>query len=418
MNTNNKGFEDRNRTKGLLDSAGIAVLDRIKDEFLQTLSHELKTPLNVIIGWVDVLDSDELTHAERRRALEMIRRSALTQSQLVNDLLEVSGMVAGKLSLDVENISLREIVESCMGSLESTWKAKNLNVSLRCNSEAKIAGDKERLTRMVCNLLANALKFTPEDGRVVVTCIENESSVLLSVEDTGHGIEPEFLPHIFEKFRQENGTITRTHGGLGLGLSIVKYIVELHGGSISVESRGRGMGTKFVVQLPRAARSSNGAGYKSSYDQFETRIQEEAELKVLSGLTILIAEDDVSTRTLISYVVRKHGARVIEVGTAHEAWNVLNSHRVHALVSDIGMPLEDGYSLIRRVRQSAITDIASLPALALTAYAQEWERAAAISAGFDRHVAKPIRPRDLIQAVTLTVTKGSNNLTSSRTAHF
>ncbi|HYO63822.1 MAG TPA: ATP-binding protein [Pyrinomonadaceae bacterium] len=367
--------------------------NRIKDEFLATLSHELRTPLVAIIGWADLLRSGRLKEEARAQALETIERSALAQSQLINELLDVSRIITGKLLLNTEELDLASVVGAAVEVMRPAANAKNIAIRQRCEpGAAVVSGDAARLQQVVWNLLANAVKFTPKGGRVEVAAECSDSHVTLSVSDTGRGISAEFLPHVFDRFRQADSTTTRRHGGLGLGLAIVRHLVELHGGTVTAESPGEGLGTTFSVSLPLAAghvvaskaaacvREAGGEGGQ-----------------VLGGVRVLVVDDEADTRAVISAVLAESGAEVHACDSTREALAELERWTPDVIMSDIGMPGEDGYALMREVRSRARAS--SIPAAALTAYARDEDRRLAYAAGFQKHLAKPVRSAELVNAV-------------------
>ncbi|HYP51901.1 MAG TPA: hybrid sensor histidine kinase/response regulator, partial [Pyrinomonadaceae bacterium] len=369
--------------------------NRIKDEFLATLSHELRTPLVAIIGWADLLRSGRLKDEAREQALETIERSALTQSQLINELLDVSRIITGKLLLNTEELDLSSVVGAAVEVMRPAANAKNITIRQRCEpGAAVVSGDPARLQQVVWNLLANAVKFTPKNGRVEVAAECSDSHVTLSVSDTGRGISPEFLPHVFDRFRQADSTTTRRHGGLGLGLAIVRHLVELHGGTVTAESPGEGLGTTFSVSLPLAAAR---AGASREAAPACVREGEDGGAQVLGGVRVLVVDDEADTRKVISAVLAQSGAEVHTCDSTREALEELERWTPDVIMSDIGMPGEDGYALIRKVRGGGRA--AAVPAAALTAYARDEDRRLAFAAGFQKHLSKPVRYAELINTV-------------------
>jgi CheY-like chemotaxis protein/two-component sensor histidine kinase len=343
------------------------------------------------------------------RALETIERNARSQSQLIDDLLDVSRIITGKLALDFNPVELSSIIEATIDTVRPMAEAKSIRVEPQLKtSHCMVSGDPARLQQVVWNLFSNAVKFTPEGGQVEVGLMCDERHVELQVRDTGQGISPEFLPYIFDRFRQADGTTTRKHGGLGLGLAIVRHLVELHGGTIRAESEGDGQGSTFKLSLPLASdtkASSNGA---PEADEAQTAESETTELnflvksKALEGLRILIVDDEPDTRELVQEVLGRQGAEVRACGSVKDALRTLAAWQADMIVSDIGMPLEDGYELIRRVRKLDAGARGQIPAVALTAYAGAEDVKRALDAGFQTHVAKPVDPKALIATVART----------------
>ncbi len=383
--------------------------NRIKDEFLATLSHELRTPLNAILGWTHMLRLGQLGEADAARALETIERNARSQVQLIEDLLDVSRIISGKLRLEVRPIELSEVIEAAVDAVRPGAGAKGIRLQVLVDPQAgPVSGDADRLQQVVWNLLSNAVKFTPKGGRVQVRLERVNSHIEIAISDSGKGIEADFLPHIFDRFRQADQSSTRSHGGLGLGLAIVNQLVELHGGTVHAQSPGLGLGSTFVVHLPRMAtrqsderpeqaerRHPTAGGAAPGARGFDCPQE-------LDGLRVLIVDDEADTRDLLRAVLERCGSRVMSAGTASEGLSAFQSWRPEVLVSDIGMPGEDGYALITKVRaweaQQAPQD-ARVPAIALTAYARVEDRVQALRAGFQVHVPKPIEPVELIAFV-------------------
>jgi PAS domain S-box-containing protein len=372
--------------------------NRLKDEFLATLSHELRTPLTSILGWARLLQSNEFDEAARSRALRTIERNAQAQAQLVDDLLDTSRIITGKLRLNVRAVDLATVVTAAAETARPAAEAKDIRLETLYDAQAEpISGDPDRLQQVVWNLLSNAIKFTPRGGRVQVRLKRAESHMEIAVEDTGVGIKPEFLPHVFDRFRQADQTTTRTHGGLGLGLAIVRQLVELHGGAVRVESEGEERGTSFTVSLPLTPPRREPA---SDIGRSHPVIRDAAELDCppeLAGLRVLVVDDEPDTRELLAAVLAACGAQVIEAATAAEAFAQVE--RADLLVTDIGMPAEDGYSLLARIRALPPERGGAIPAAALTAYARAEDRVRALRAGFQMHVPKPVEPAELITVV-------------------
>ncbi|HLM00633.1 MAG TPA: PAS domain S-box protein [Pyrinomonadaceae bacterium] len=386
--------------------------NRLKDEFLATISHELRTPLNAILGWSQILLSSNFGDPETvRRATETIERNARAQSQLIDDLLDISRIITGKLRLDVRRVDLPGVIMAAVEAARPAADAKNirLETSLVDPQAATISGDPDRLQQIVWNLLSNAIKFTPETGRVELRLTRVGSRIEVAVADTGAGIEPEFLPFVFERFRQSDGSTTRRHGGLGLGLAIVRQLVELHGGTVSVTSAGAGRGAQFTVSLPLLAiqkeseRNFPNARYANHNGSSSAATATSAAAAdcppELSGLRILLVDDEADSLDLLNFVLESCGAQVWTAGSANEALETVRTESFDLLISDIGMPEEDGYALIRRIRNLPREQGGSVPAIALTAYARAEDRIRALRSGFQLHIAKPVEAPELIASV-------------------
>jgi signal transduction histidine kinase/ActR/RegA family two-component response regulator len=373
--------------------------NRIKDEFLATLSHELRTPLTAIIGWAGLLRSEDFDGELKQQALDTVERNARAQAQLIDDLLDVSRIISGKLLLDVKEVSLETVVANAINVVRPAADAKGISLSYDLNSERNlISGDAARLQQIAWNLLLNAVKFTPEGGAVRVRLGRAGSHLKLSVSDTGKGIAAEFLPYVFERFRQADSTTTRNFGGLGLGLAIVRHLVELHGGTVHVESAGEGKGATFSVTFPVLAVTHEVRNHEAPYYTHRDSRVLNTRLK-LEGLKVLVVDDEPDTRHVISAVIKKSGAEVKTCASAHEAFEALIEWKPDVLMSDIGMPGEDGYSLIKKVRALSAERGGQTPAAALTAYARDEDRERALAAGYQMHVAKPIGTRELIATI-------------------
>jgi PAS domain S-box-containing protein len=377
--------------------------NRIKDEFLATLSHELRTPLNAIVGWTRLLRSGRLDDHTGGRALETIDRNATLQAKLVEDLLDVSRIITGKLRLRIANVDPISIVEAAINSVRPAAEAKAIRLDAQLDSSVGlIAADGDRLQQVMWNLLSNAIKFTPADGRVRVALRRGPSGVALRVDDSGPGIDPAFLPYVFDRFRQADSSTTRHHGGLGLGLAIVRHLVELHGGTVHADSGGPGSGASFTVRLPWSARGERGRTTLPSFPATSPQpLETPAVPSLLVGIRLLIVDDEPDARELLSAALTQMGARVQVVASADEALAAVERERPHVIVSDIGMPGKDGYALVQRLRdqESAIGGAARLPAVAVTAYATTDDVRRALAAGYDLHVAKPVDAVTLAQAL-------------------
>ena len=368
--------------------------DQMKSEFLATLSHELRTPLNAIIGWTHVLKEGDATDpTEVKEGLAVIERNARAQAQMIEDLLDVSRIVSGKVILDVQQLNLVSVVESAMQSLLPAAQAKEIRLTSAFSSvEGVVMGDRNRLQQVIWNLLSNAMKFTPKRGRVHVTIQRRNSQVEIAVADNGNGIPPQHLAQVFERFRQLDGSTTRRHSGLGLGLSIVKQLVEMHGGEVHAHSEGEGRGATFTVALPIMSARGDLAGGSRPGDAHQ--INSGTPLK---GVRVLAVDDEPDSLQLVARILEARGAQVTKASSAAEGMQRLEESRPDILLSDIGMPEQDGYGFIRRVRQMA--SLSSLPAVALTALARSEDRTHALNAGFQTHVAKPVEPHELVAVV-------------------
>jgi signal transduction histidine kinase/ActR/RegA family two-component response regulator len=373
--------------------------NRAKDEFLAVVSHELRTPLSPVLAWVHMLRSGRLDEERTARALEVIERNVKSQAQLIEDLLDVSRIITGKLRLDVHPIEMAPVVEAAVEAIRPTADLKGIRFQVIVDPRAvMIAGDPERLKQVLWNLLSNAVKFTPKGGRVQVVAHRVNSHVEIAVSDTGKGINADFLPYVFEPFRQADTASTRTHGGLGLGLSIVRHLVELHGGRVRVESPGDGQGATFTVELPVALLHTPPAPERVHPTVQPSSRPPQPEVS-LAGLRVLAVDDDIDTLDTLRTLLEQSGAEVRTAASAAAALGILEEWIPDLLISDIGMPGEDGYSLIRKVRARPPERGGLVAALALTAYARVEDRLQILSAGFQMHVPKPIEPAELIAIV-------------------
>ncbi|HEV2704825.1 MAG TPA: CHASE domain-containing protein [Pyrinomonadaceae bacterium] len=376
--------------------------NRLKDEFLATLSHELRTPLTAILGWAKLLRLERFDAAATARAIETIERNAIAQTQLIDDLLDVSRVITGKLRLNVRPVNLSPIIEAAALSARPAAEARGVELLIDVDERVgPVSGDADRLQQVVWNLLSNAIKFTPRGGRVEVHLRRVEAQAEVVVTDTGQGIAQEFLPFVFDRFRQADGAITREHGGLGLGLAIVRHLVELHGGQIRAESEGAGRGATFRMSFPLlpTREEEPGAPRPQTFDEARADAHAPAQSEPLGGVSVLVVDDDEDTRVLLKSLLNRRGAHVAAVASAAEALDALDRAQFDVLVSDIGMPHADGYELIKRVRGLAAERGGHMPAIALTAYAHAEDRTRALDAGFQLHVAKPVIPEELVAAV-------------------
>lgn len=383
--------------------------DRLKDEFLATLSHELRTPLTSILGWASMIRNGEVEGSGVARAIETIERNARSQARLIDDLLDVSRIITGNLRLDLHPLNLAPIVDAALDALRPTADVKGIRLQTHFEPrECLIKGDPNRLRQVIWNLLSNAIKFTPRGGIVDVdlTCVE---SARLTVRDTGEGIDPEFLPYVFDRFRQAEASISRKQGGLGLGLAVVRHLVELHGGAIAAESQGLGRGAVFTVELPIAQERRDPARAEERKREVERRRIRSGVVR-LDGLHVLLVEDDDDSRKLLGTMLKRYGARVTSTKSAKEALSVFEGELPDVMVSDIGMPDEDGYELMRKVRARPAEKGGRIPAIALTGYASKKDRERALAAGYHRHLAKPIEQADMIAAIAALVGHDFQNL--------
>jgi hypothetical protein len=366
--------------------------NRLKDDFLATVSHELRTPLTAMLGWLQLLRSGRLPEEKRARALETVERNARAQAQVIEDLLDISRIITGKLHLEPGPLDMKAVVEAALESTRPLADTKGVTLEFESSVDSlPMRGDAGRLQQVVWNLVSNAIKFTPRGGRVTVQLRPLDGTVELRVTDTGVGISPSFLPHLFERFRQQDGSSRRAHGGLGLGLAIVHHLVELHGGHISAHSPGEGLGTSFVLHLPREPRPAPPA--PSPPDTVDAVPPARSEL---AGLRLLLVEDQEDTREMLRLLLEDHGAQLRAVSSAAEAFQCFREWRPDLLVSDIGLPGENGYELVQRIRALPADEGGLTPAVALTAYARSEDRARALRAGFDMHVPKPVEEAELL----------------------
>lgn len=390
--------------------------NRMKDEFLATLSHELRTPLNSMLGWARLLRTRKFDEHTTARALETIERNAKAQAQLIEDILDVSRITQGKLRLNMRSVNLAAVIEAVIDAVRPAADAKSIELkslfdevnavpsSLQKNVDSStfsVLGDPDRLQQIIWNLLSNALKFTPAGGKVEVRLERVNSHTHIRVSDTGIGINKDFLPYVFERFRQADSATTRSEGGLGLGLAIVRHLVELHGGSVHVDSDGEGQGATFTVKL------LPGNGEKGE-ERGSKEVGNSAPLP-LDKFQVMVVDDDSDTRDFLTTVLEQHGAKVTAVASVSESLELLQQLKPDVLVSDIGMPIEDGYELIRKVRALNSPE-GKIPAIALTAYASVEEQMHALSAGFQRHLSKPVEPAELIAHIQALLPKPIVNL--------
>lgn len=375
--------------------------NRAKDEFLAMVSHEVRTPMTAILGWARMLRAGQLDEATRVRAIETIERNVKTQAQLIEDLLDISRIITGKLKLDTQVVDLRPVIEAAIETVRPAAEAKSIQLqALLHPGTSPVTGDAGRLQQVVWNLLSNAVKFTDPGGFVEISLTSNDTQVKITVRDTGKGINPDFLPYVFDRFRQADTTSTRIHGGLGLGLAIVRHLVEMHGGTVEAASKGEGKGATFTVTLPTLALYKKPAAV-SALD-YLTNLSANGIVtgsQALNGVRVLIVEDDADTLAMLTLLLQQSGAEVIVATSAAEGLEFLKINMPDVIVSDISMPGEDGYSLIRKIRALRPEEGGQTPAVALTAYAKTEDRVRALSAGFQQHIAKPVEPIEMITVV-------------------
>ncbi len=374
--------------------------NRTKDDFLATVSHELRTPLNAILGWTQLLHRGKSDAELVEEAVEVIGRNARLQAQLIEDLLDMSRIISGKIRLNVQVLSAGSVIDAAVKSVQPGLREKNIQIVLENRGEMlELRGDAGRLQQVIWNLLSNAVKFTPENGRIIVSLQRVISHAEIRVTDNGEGIDAPFLPFIFERFRQADSSMTRRHGGLGLGLAIVKQLVELHGGSVAAESAGRGLGSTFIIRLPLSGETAEmGQPLNPTGTALpDTFVRHYADL---NGVRVLVVDDDPDARRLVKRLLSECGAQVNTAASDAEALELLQANRFDVLVSDIGMPGMDGYDFISRVR-ALDAPSQGVPAAAVTAFARVEDRQRALRAGYQRHVAKPIEPSELINVVAI-----------------
>jgi signal transduction histidine kinase/ActR/RegA family two-component response regulator len=372
----------------------------LKDEFLATASHELRTPLNAIIGWSHMLRNRKLDKSTTARALETIERNAQSQAQLVEDILDVSRIITGKLHLNIGNVDIASVINAAIDSVQLAAEARDIELEVILNPSIRsVSGDAARLQQVIWNLLSNAVKFTPEGGRIEVRVERANAHVRIKITDTGAGICPDILPYIFDPFRQGDGTITRSHGGLGLGLAIVRHLVELHGGSVRAESPGEGSGASFSINLPIQKDSVEGRKYRRITAELPLVATIADSIPTLDGLKVLLVDDDADTLQILSTALSDRQARVQTATSVKETMALLEWYQPDILVSDLVMPDEDGYSLIGKLRAVEANKRRQIPAVALTACVRVDDRKRALSAGFNMFVPKPVEPSELVLAI-------------------
>jgi CheY-like chemotaxis protein/two-component sensor histidine kinase len=366
----------------------------MKDEFLATLSHELRTPLNAMLGWAQLLEIGQRDPNRLQRAVEVIKNNALAQKQLIEDILDVSRIVNGKMVLKLSSVDVRAIIDCALDTLRPAAEAKCIAITTNVAAVPETCGDRDRLQQIVWNLLSNAIKFTPREGRVDVRVENLGTDLRIAVSDNGRGIAPAFMPHIFDRFTQADSAVTRAHGGLGLGMAIVRHLVELHGGTVQAESEGENQGATFTVTLPiRAYEEPVGPPLPTPRQETEQEVPW-AELPWLDGLTVLVVDNELDARQIAAEVLLQKGARVTEAASAEEALELAAAGHFDLIVSDIAMPVTDGYAMMRQLRRRTGRFI---PAIALTACVTPDDIATALSAGYQRYLPKPLSAAALIQ---------------------
>lgn len=392
--------------------------NRIKDEFLATVSHELRTPLNAILGWASILQKHLHSPERLKDGLIVIERNSRVQARIIDDLLDVSRVIAGKIRLDVQKVDLPSVIEAALDGLRPAAEAKGLRLHSVIDPQAgPVKGDPSRLQQVVWNLVSNAIKFTPRNGQVHVSLERVNSHIEITVSDTGQGITPEFLPHIFERFRQADSSVTRTHGGLGIGLAIVKHLVEMHGGAVQARSMGTGQGATFTVTLPLVVIQEPEQPAMREHPRVSYEVSDVSEPPPLTGVRVLVVDDDPDSRQLIEDVLVDCQAEVRTAASADEGVDAWAAWQPTVILSDIGMPGKDGYDFIRRVR-SRESGRAPTPAAALTAFTRSEDRRRALLAGYQTHVGKPVEPAELVAVVAslagLTVRTSGTGTSATR----
>ena len=403
----------------LLTSAQAALREaeeanRLKDEFLATASHELRTPLTAVVGWSRMLRGGKLDEETSARALEAIERNANLQTKLIEDLLDISRIITGKLTLDRQPIEMAPVISDAVNTVRPAAEAKHISIETTFDPQAEpVLGDANRLQQVVWNLLSNAVKFTPKGGHIYVALHRVDSEIEISVRDTGEGIGAEFLPYVFERFRQADGKSTRKHGGLGLGLAIVRHLVELHGGTVKAQSDGPGHGAEISLRLPILGvyTSASTALPAEALASTEATANEWIAIECppkLDGVRVLIVDDDFDTRQMLNAVLSQCEADVMTVASAAEALREIERLKPDVLVSDLGMPVQDGYELIKKVREmESRLEGKATPALALTAYAKAEDRVRALADGYQVHLSKPVEPAEFVLVVANLVGRGN-----------
>jgi CheY-like chemotaxis protein/nitrogen-specific signal transduction histidine kinase len=391
------GYEKEARREAEVARRRAEEASRSKDEFLATVSHELRTPLNHIMGWISMLRSGKLQSDKMQKAFDTIERNVRAQGRLIDDLLDVSRIISGKLLIEPRQIEIVKVAEAAAESIGPAAADKGVNFKTTLAPEAgMVSGDPDRLQQAIWNLLSNAVKFTPEGGHVELRLTRVNSQIEIAVSDDGQGITTEFLPHVFDRFRQQDSTTARQHGGLGLGLAIVRHLVELHRGSVRVDSAGEGRGATFTITLPAEAPHATHSG-----ESLRSSIigESHAGLPSLTGVRVLLVDDLAEARELITFALVNRGAEVRTAASAAEGFSALGEWRPDVILSDLAMPGEDGYSFIRRVRNLSEESGGKIPAATLTAYAGSKEYLKSLEAGYQAHITKPVEWNELIIVV-------------------
>jgi signal transduction histidine kinase/ActR/RegA family two-component response regulator len=388
-------LESERIARGEAERAG-----RVKDEFLSLVSHELRTPLTAILGYAQLLSRDESNPADARQAAEVIERNGRAQAQIIEDLLDMSRVTSGKMRLDVQSMDICDAIRAAIETVRPAAQAKEIHLHSVLDPHAgRVLGDPGRLQQVVWNLLSNAIKFTPKQGRVQIVLERVNSHVELHVSDTGPGIHPDFLPYVFDRFRQEDASISRQHGGLGLGLSLVKHLVEQHGGIVTVASEGGGKGSTFTVSLPLQSVQVDDRGEPRIHPHSESFSNLGYQAPSIAGLKVLVVDDEPDARSLMKRLLEEYGVTVVTAEGAEQGMQAIRQQKPDVVVSDIGMPVADGYQFIRNVRAMSDSEGGRVPAAAATAFARSEDRTRALLAGFQAHLTKPINPNELIAVV-------------------
>jgi signal transduction histidine kinase/ActR/RegA family two-component response regulator len=388
------------------------VASRMKDEFLATISHELRTPLTSILGWATMLTNRSLSESQTLRAVQVIQQSAKSQARLVDDILDTSRIITGRLKLDAQPVDIEQVFQAAVDVIRPSADVKRITLRVRIDDKGgTILGDANRLQQVIWNLLSNAVKFTDEGGSIEARLSRAGGQIEVSISDTGIGIDPRFLPYIFERFRQADSTSTRRYGGIGLGLAIVRHMVEMHGGSVSASSPGIGLGSTFTVKFPAMA-PARPEPAKTRERKPESKPPVDRKYaqacQRLDGVRVLVVEDHLDTLEMLGIILDKCGAKVISTSSARDALKALEDNHPDVLVSDLAMPDQDGYDLIAQVRSRTPEQGGTIPAVALSAYTRPEDRTHALAAGFQKHVAKPVNPEELI-AVVAGLTTGQDH---------
>ena len=390
--------EKQYQTRDLLNQ--LEESDRQKDLFLATLSHELRTPLNSMLGWIRLLRGESQDRIDANHALDVIERNARAQSEMISDILFVSRVITGKLTLKRETIDLIPVIEAAIDVVSPSVEAKEIQLNTSYDSDiSQIEGDADRLRQVFLNLLSNAIKFTPHQGQINLRATNSAGNVRIEVEDSGQGIKPEFLPYVFERFRQADSSYTRQAGGLGLGLAIVRHLVELHGGTVDVKSEGENHGATFIVKLPASTKQE----FQPASETIESS-QTSEDKEFLNGIRLLLVEDNDDSREMLKVMFQQYAVDVTAVASAAEALEAIKQIKPDILISDVGLPGEDGYALIRKIRQLPPEQGGLVPAIALTGYASLQDRARAFEVGYQEHTAKPVDIDNLIELVKSLIT--------------